>query len=167
MNTSIDCIPCFVRQTLDAARISSDDPIVHEQIIRDVLRWLSQMDMSLSPPALAQRIHRRLRELTGVADPYRKQKDQHNQMALQLLPGLRTQVEKSNDPLQMYLADIYTLSTNLAGLPAMSVPCGFSQDLPIGMQLIGNYFSEARLLQVAHQYQQATDWHLRQPSEVL
>jgi aspartyl-tRNA(Asn)/glutamyl-tRNA(Gln) amidotransferase subunit A len=75
--------------------------------------------------------------------------------------------EKSKDPLQMYLADIYTLSTNLAGLPAMSVPCGFSQDLPIGMQLIGNYFSEARLLQVAHQFQQATDWHLRQPSEVL
>jgi aspartyl-tRNA(Asn)/glutamyl-tRNA(Gln) amidotransferase subunit A len=75
--------------------------------------------------------------------------------------------EKSNDPLQMYLADIYTLSTNLAGLAAMSVPCGFSQDLPIGMQLIGNYFSEARLLQVAHQFQQATDWHLRQPSEVL
>jgi aspartyl-tRNA(Asn)/glutamyl-tRNA(Gln) amidotransferase subunit A len=75
--------------------------------------------------------------------------------------------EKSNDPLQMYLADIYTLSTNLAGLPAMSVPCGFSQDLPIGMQLIGNYFSEARLLQVAHQFQQTTDWHLRQPSEVL
>jgi aspartyl-tRNA(Asn)/glutamyl-tRNA(Gln) amidotransferase subunit A len=75
--------------------------------------------------------------------------------------------EKSNDPLQMYLADIYTLSTNLAGLPAISVPCGFSQDLPIGMQLIGNYFSEARLLQVAHQFQQATDWHLRQPSEVL
>ena len=75
--------------------------------------------------------------------------------------------EKSNDPLQMYLADIYTLSTNLAGLPAMSVPCGFSQDLPIGMQLIGNYFSEARLLQVAHQFQQATDWHLRQPSEVV
>jgi aspartyl-tRNA(Asn)/glutamyl-tRNA(Gln) amidotransferase subunit A len=74
--------------------------------------------------------------------------------------------EKSTNPLQMYLADIYTLSTNLAGLPAMSVPCGFSQDLPIGMQLIGNYFSEARLLQVAHQFQQATDWHLRQPSEV-
>ena len=75
--------------------------------------------------------------------------------------------EKSKDPLQMYLADIYTLSTNLAGLPAMSVPCGFSQNLPIGMQLIGNYFSEARLLQIAHQFQQTTDWHLRQPSEVL
>jgi aspartyl-tRNA(Asn)/glutamyl-tRNA(Gln) amidotransferase subunit A len=75
--------------------------------------------------------------------------------------------EKSKDPVQMYLEDIYTLSTNLAGLPAMSSPCGFNVDnLPIGMQLIGNYFSEARLLQVAHQYQQATDWHLRQASGV-
>jgi len=75
--------------------------------------------------------------------------------------------EKSKDPVQMYLEDIYTLSTNLAGLPAMSVPCGFNaKNLPIGMQLIGNYFSEARLLQVAHQYQQASDWHLRQASEV-
>lgn len=73
--------------------------------------------------------------------------------------------EKSKDPVQMYLEDIYTLSTNLAGLPAMSVPCGFNKNnLPIGMQLIGNYFSEARLLQVAHQYQQASDWHLRQSS---
>ena len=75
--------------------------------------------------------------------------------------------EKSKDPVQMYLEDIYTLSTNLAGLPAMSVPCGFSaNNLPIGMQLIGNYFSEARLLQVAHQYQQASDWHMGQASEV-
>ena len=75
--------------------------------------------------------------------------------------------EKSKDPVQMYLEDIYTLSTNLAGLPAMSAPCGFNgNNLPIGMQLIGNYFSEARLLQVAHQYQQASDWHLRQASEV-
>ena len=74
---------------------------------------------------------------------------------------------KSKDPLQMYLEDIYTLSANLAGLPAMSAPCGFnSQNLPIGMQLIGNYFSEARLLQVAHHYQQASDWHLRHASEV-
>ena len=75
--------------------------------------------------------------------------------------------EKSKDPVQMYLEDIYTLSTNLAGLPAMSVPCGFNgNNLPIGMQLIGNYFSEAHLLQVAHQYQQASDWHLRPASEV-
>jgi aspartyl-tRNA(Asn)/glutamyl-tRNA(Gln) amidotransferase subunit A len=73
--------------------------------------------------------------------------------------------EKTKDPLQMYLEDIYTLSANLAGLPAMSAPCGFSKaGMPIGMQLIGNYFSEARLLQVAHQYQGVSDWHQRRPN---
>ena len=72
--------------------------------------------------------------------------------------------EKSADPVQMYLADIYTLSLNLAGLPGMSVPCGFdAQGLPIGLQIIGNYFDEARLLQVAHVYQSHTDWHQRKP----
>ncbi|MGL4766652.1 MAG: Asp-tRNA(Asn)/Glu-tRNA(Gln) amidotransferase subunit GatA [Formosimonas sp.] len=72
--------------------------------------------------------------------------------------------EKSDDPVQMYLADIYTLSLNLAGLPGMSVPCGFdAQGLPIGLQIIGNYFDEARLLQVAHAYQSHTDWHTRTP----
>lgn len=75
--------------------------------------------------------------------------------------------EKTKDPLQMYLEDIYTLSANLAGLPAMSAPCGFSgKGMPIGMQLIGNYFSEARMLQIAHQYQQVTNWHLQRPQEV-
>ncbi len=73
--------------------------------------------------------------------------------------------EKSDDPVQMYLSDIYTIAVNLAGLPGMSLPCGFdAQGLPIGLQLIGNYFGEARMLNVAHQYQLATDWHQRQPS---
>ncbi|WP_454762512.1 Asp-tRNA(Asn)/Glu-tRNA(Gln) amidotransferase subunit GatA [Cupriavidus campinensis] len=73
--------------------------------------------------------------------------------------------EKSADPVQMYLADIFTLSTSLAGLPGMSVPCGTGQDnMPVGLQIIGNYFDEARLLQVAHAFQQATDWHLRRPA---
>jgi len=63
----------------------------------------------------------------------------------------------------MYLQDIYTLSLNLAGLPGMSIPAGFSQQLPVGMQLIGNYFDESRLLNVAHQFQQVTDWHLKAP----
>ena len=75
---------------------------------------------------------------------------------------------KSDDPLANYLADIFTLSTSLAGLPGMSIPCGFGQGeknarRPVGLQLIGNYFAEARLLNVAHQYQQVTDWHLRSP----
>ncbi|WP_354678353.1 Asp-tRNA(Asn)/Glu-tRNA(Gln) amidotransferase subunit GatA [Cupriavidus plantarum] len=73
--------------------------------------------------------------------------------------------EKSADPVQMYLADIFTLSTSLAGLPGMSVPCGFGEgNMPVGLQLIGNYFDEARLLQTAHAFQQATDWHLRRPA---
>jgi len=71
--------------------------------------------------------------------------------------------DKTDDPVSMYLQDIYTLSLNLAGLPGMSIPAGFSQQLPVGMQLIGNYFDESRLLNVAHQFQQVTDWHLKAP----
>jgi aspartyl-tRNA(Asn)/glutamyl-tRNA(Gln) amidotransferase subunit A len=77
---------------------------------------------------------------------------------------------KADDPVANYLADIFTLSTNLAGLPGMSIPCGFGQGekngkRPVGLQLTGNYFSEAKLLNIAHRYQCATDWHLRQPAE--
>lgn len=71
--------------------------------------------------------------------------------------------EKAADPVQMYLSDIYTIAVNLAGLPGMSIPAGFADKLPVGLQLIGNYFAEARLLNVAHQYQQVTDWHTRMP----
>ncbi|MBI4191937.1 MAG: Asp-tRNA(Asn)/Glu-tRNA(Gln) amidotransferase subunit GatA [Betaproteobacteria bacterium] len=72
--------------------------------------------------------------------------------------------EKAGDPVQMYLSDIYTIAVNLAGLPGMSIPCGFGdRNHPVGLQLIGNYFAEAQMLNVAHQYQQATGWHLRMP----
>ena len=69
--------------------------------------------------------------------------------------------EKADDPVSMYLNDLYTIPANLAGLPGMSLPCGFdSKGLPIGLQLVGNYFAEANMLNVAHQYQRATDWHM-------
>ena len=72
---------------------------------------------------------------------------------------------KSADPVQMYLNDIYTIAPNLAGLPALSIPCGTGEHgLPVGLHIIGNYFSEARMLQLAHQFQQATDWHQRAPA---
>lgn len=76
---------------------------------------------------------------------------------------------KANDPVANYLADIYTLSSSLAGLPGMSIPCGFGQGeknahRPVGLQIIGSYFDEARLLNVAHQFQRVTDWHLRSPT---
>ena len=71
--------------------------------------------------------------------------------------------EKLNDPISMYLSDLYTVSVNLAGLPAISVPSGFINKLPVGMQLIGNYFQESLLMNVAHQYQKVTDWHQKIP----
>jgi aspartyl-tRNA(Asn)/glutamyl-tRNA(Gln) amidotransferase subunit A len=71
---------------------------------------------------------------------------------------------KSGDPVEMYLNDIYTIAVNLAGLPGMSIPCGFSGNgRPVGLQIVGNYFAEAKMLNVAHQYQLATDWHQRVP----
>ena len=74
--------------------------------------------------------------------------------------------EKTSDPISMYLSDIYTISVNLAGLPGISIPAGFNSHLPIGMQLVGNYFEEARLLNVAHAYQKVTDWHTRKPEGI-
>ncbi len=71
--------------------------------------------------------------------------------------------EKSNDPITMYLSDIYTIAVNLSGLPGMSIPAGFTNHMPVGLQIIGNYFEESRLLNVAHQFQQLTDWHTQSP----
>ncbi len=73
--------------------------------------------------------------------------------------------ELVDDPVNMYLSDIYTVSVNLAGLPAISIPSGFIDNLPIGMQIIGNYFAESRLLNIAHRFQQVTDWHQQTPED--
>ena len=72
--------------------------------------------------------------------------------------------EKIDDPVSLYLTDIYTITANLAGVPGIALPAGFANGLPLGMQLLGPYFSEARLLNIAHQYQQVTDWHQRAPA---
>jgi len=73
---------------------------------------------------------------------------------------------KGNDPVAMYLEDIYTISTNLAGLPGMSLPCGMVDNKPVGLQIIGNYFDESRMLNAAHQFQQVTDWHKQAPAGI-
>jgi len=73
--------------------------------------------------------------------------------------------ERSDDPIAMYLSDIYTIATNLAGLPGMSVPAGFANNMPVGLQIIGNYFAESQLLNVAHQYQMNTEWHTKVPAQ--
>jgi len=74
--------------------------------------------------------------------------------------------EKTSDPIAMYMEDIFTISLNLAGLPGMSVPCGFANGLPTGLQIIGDYFAEQKLLNVAHQFQKATDWHKQAPQGI-
>jgi hypothetical protein len=101
MKTSLDCIPCLLRQSLDAARLVSPNPSVHEQIIRDALSWAGEMDLNQSPPAIAQLIHRRLRELVGVTDPYRETKDWQNRIAMELIPKFRAEVKSAQDPLLM------------------------------------------------------------------
>jgi uncharacterized protein with ATP-grasp and redox domains len=101
MKTSLDCIPCLLRQSLDAARLVSTNPSVHEHVIRVALGWAVEMDLNQSPPAMAQRIHRRLREITGVDDPYRETKDWQNRLAMELIPALRAEVESASDPLLM------------------------------------------------------------------
>jgi aspartyl-tRNA(Asn)/glutamyl-tRNA(Gln) amidotransferase subunit A len=73
--------------------------------------------------------------------------------------------EKTDDPVAMYLADLYTVPGSLAGIPSMSIPCGFgAKNRPVGLQLMTNHFEEAKMLGVAHQYQRATDWHRRVPA---
>jgi aspartyl-tRNA(Asn)/glutamyl-tRNA(Gln) amidotransferase subunit A len=81
-------------------------------------------------------------------------------------PGTASLIgENSNDPTKAYLEDIFTLPINLAGLPALSLPCGFHNGLPIGLQIIGKAFDEAKILQCAHQFQLATDWHQKTPTQ--
>jgi hypothetical protein len=103
MKTSLDCIPCFVRQALDAARLVSTASAVHERILREVLRWACEMDMDQPAPVMGQRIHRLLRKIVGLEDPYREVKDHQNQMALALLPDLKNTIEAAADPLIMAL----------------------------------------------------------------
>jgi hypothetical protein len=101
MKTSLDCIPCLFRQALDSARMFSRDLAVHEKILRDVLAWSRDMDMTQPAPVMGRRIYRRLKELTGVEDPYRLAKIRQNRLALRLLPELRTALAKQADPLEL------------------------------------------------------------------
>lgn len=98
MKTSLDCIPCLMRQALDAARLTTADPAVHERILRDVLRWAVDMDLNQPAPVMAQRIHRQLRAITGNEDPYRGVKDHQNTMALALTTDLRAKIGSAADP---------------------------------------------------------------------
>jgi len=101
MRIYLDCISCFVRQALDAARFATDDEQIHKKVVDQVLRMAADLDMSQSPPMMAQQIHRLVRNLVGNDDPYHKVKKQFNNLALKLYHDLRNQVISSKDSLEL------------------------------------------------------------------
>jgi hypothetical protein len=101
MNTSLDCIPCLLRQALDAIRLITPDENLHRSVLHDVLDWSAEIDLRQPPIILAQRIHRYVREITGVDDPYFTAKLRLNKLALNLLPEFSIRVATSPDPLML------------------------------------------------------------------
>jgi uncharacterized protein with ATP-grasp and redox domains len=98
MKASIDCIPCFVRQSLDAVRLISSDKILHIQFLKELMLWMSEMNMDQSAPVLGQRIHQRLRQISGNSDPYREIKDKQNNFALSQMADLKKMLHADTDP---------------------------------------------------------------------
>jgi len=98
MKTYLDCIPCFLRQALEMARMSSSDPAIHEHVLREVLSWVAHMDMNVPPPVMARRIHRYLKKLTNNPDPYQEVKLQQMTLALKLAEEFRAKLEHSPWP---------------------------------------------------------------------
>lgn len=130
MKTSLDCIPCFVRQSLDALKMITDNAAEHERLMRDCLKWISELNIELSPPAVAQLLHRKLREVTGVNDPYKAAKEDHNNLASELVAPIKSRLRVSNEPLFMALR--YAIMGNVIDLGAKN---GISsEDIYIEMQ---------------------------------
>lgn len=119
MKTNLDCMPCFLRQSLDACRIVNDDEDLHAMLLQDTLRCISDMDMRKSPPEMARIIHRMIRQTIGSDDPYRQIKDESNELALAMLPRLRDDLAAAADPLD--LAVRFSIAANI-------IDCGVDID---------------------------------------
>jgi len=100
MRTYLDCIPCFVRQALEAVRFVSDDPAVHAAVLRRVLKGAAEMDLNAAPPAMGRQIHRFIRDASGDGDPYRAVKQRFNRLALAMYPALKAEVQTSTVPFE-------------------------------------------------------------------
>jgi len=99
MKTTYDCIPCFIRQALDAVRLATSDEKIHERVLRGVLAAASKMNLDQSPPVMGQYIHRLIREFSGNDDPYKKIKERFNSFALKLYPDLKQRIKSSSNPM--------------------------------------------------------------------
>ena len=100
MKTYFDCIPCFIRQGLDAVRLVTDNQEVHERVLREVLTLASKMDLNASPPAMAQKIHCTIKQVAGTDDPYKSAKQRFNEFALELFPKFQNLVDSSEKPFE-------------------------------------------------------------------
>ncbi len=98
MKTYLDCVPCFLKQALNAARMASPDESVHKEVTKFTLKTLERLDYTLPPPYIAQIVHREIRRVVGDDDPYRQVKRRYNEFALGLLPQMREKIESSDDP---------------------------------------------------------------------
>jgi hypothetical protein len=116
MKSSIDCIPCFVRQATDAVRMSTSSDEERKRLMRAVLEWMGDIDLDASPPAAVQMIHRRLRGLLPMNDPYRAAKARQNDLASRLIPSIRRRISESFDPLTMAVR--YAITGNIIDLGA-------------------------------------------------
>ena len=101
MKTHLECIPCFIKQSLEAARMATDDEAIHEEIIKDVMKYLQSISFSNSPPEISREVHNIIRNKSNSSDPYKKVKDQSNKMAENLYPRLKELIEESDDSLLM------------------------------------------------------------------
>jgi len=116
MNMCLDCIPCFVRQAVDAVRLSGAPEEEQNRLMQRILQWLADIDLRLPPPAASQRIHRRLRALLPTDDPYFASKKHHNDLAARLVPSIRRRIAASHDPLAMAVR--YAITGNIIDLGA-------------------------------------------------
>ena len=116
MKMCLDCVPCFVRQAADAVRLSVSSEEEQDRLMHNVLQWIGDIDLRQTPPAAAQMLHRRLRALLAVEDPYRISKDRHNALASRLMPSIRRRIANAVDPLTMAVR--YAITGNIIDLGA-------------------------------------------------
>lgn len=134
VRTSLDCIACLIRQTVEASRFVSADPALHERVLRDVLRMAAELDLSQAPPLLTQQVQRHVRALTGADDPYRKLKQRANEVALAALPALAAEVRSSPDPLSAALRLAIAGNTMDAGAGGAGSVEGIEQELSVAYE---------------------------------